>query len=138
MIISFFQCAFFFPSPWAFCLWGFCSNFFAYLKIWENLKLSIFFQFLELPCSSFRSHFVTLLNVLLQWALMTAIDPAHSLANLIYIGYGRDPSSALSVTRRRSVDRKKQRTERNVFQCFVFGPKKSGKSALLDSFLGRC
>ncbi|XP_021898053.1 mitochondrial Rho GTPase 2 isoform X2 [Carica papaya] len=72
-----------------------------------------------------------------EWALMTAIDPAHSLANLIYIGYGRDPSSALSVTRRRSVDRKKQRTERNVFQCFVFGPKKSGKSALLDSFLGR-
>jgi Ras family protein T1 len=78
-----------------------------------------------------------LLYVLMQWALMTLLDPRKSLANLTYIGYGHDPASTFSVTRKRSVDRKKQRTERNVFQCFVFGPKKSGKSALLDSFLGR-
>lgn len=68
---------------------------------------------------------------------MTLLDPQKSLANLICIGYGHDSASTFSVTRKRSVDRKKQRTERNVFQCFVFGPKKSGKSALLDSFLGR-
>lgn len=87
-------------------------------------------------------HLFTMTNdalfyVLMQWALMTLLDPRKTLANLIYIGYGHDPASTFSVTRKRSVDRKKQRTERNVFQCFVFGPKKSGKSAILDSFLGR-
>lgn len=74
----------------------------------------------------------------LQWALMTSLDPHRSLANLVYIGYGGDPASAVRITRRRSVDRKKQRTERNVFQCFVFGPRSAGKSSLLNSLLGRC
>ncbi|XP_007050628.2 PREDICTED: mitochondrial Rho GTPase 2 isoform X1 [Theobroma cacao] len=80
---------------------------------------------------------LTLNGFLSEWALMTYLDPSCSLANLICIGYGGDPTSALYVTRRRSADRKKQRTERNVFHCFVFGPKRSGKSALLNSFLGR-
>ncbi|GMP99827.1 hypothetical protein CsSME_00047156 [Camellia sinensis var. sinensis] len=60
-----------------------------------------------------------------------------SMANLICIGYTSDPASALRLTRRRSIDRKKQQTDRNVFQCFVFGPKNAGKSALLKAFLGR-
>ncbi|KAG2695514.1 hypothetical protein I3843_07G016600 [Carya illinoinensis] len=72
-----------------------------------------------------------------EWALMTLIDPAWCMENLIYIGYPGDPLSAFRVTRKRRVDRKKQQTDRNVFQCFVFGPKKAGKSALLNSFLGR-
>ncbi|KAH9689209.1 mitochondrial Rho GTPase 1 [Citrus sinensis] len=72
-----------------------------------------------------------------EWALMTLLDPARSVENLIYIGYPGDPSSAIRVTRKRRIDRKKQQAERNVFQCFVFGPKKAGKSALLNSFLGR-
>lgn len=72
----------------------------------------------------------------LQWDLMTLLDPFRSLANLVYIGYNGDPASALRVTRR-TIDRKKQRTERSVFQCFVFGPKNAGKSTLLDSLLGR-
>lgn len=76
-------------------------------------------------------------NNMLQWALMTLLDPARSVENLIYIGYPGDPSSAIRVTRKRRIDRKKQQAERNVFQCFVFGPKKAGKSALLNSFLGR-
>ncbi|XWS31589.1 hypothetical protein CRYUN_Cryun23aG0089200 [Craigia yunnanensis] len=80
---------------------------------------------------------LTLNGFLSEWALMTSLDPSCSLANLICIGYGGDPTSALRLTRRRSADRKKQRTERNVFHCFVFGPKRSGKSALLNSFLGR-
>ncbi|XP_062143938.1 mitochondrial Rho GTPase 2 [Alnus glutinosa] len=80
----------------------------------------------------------TSLNAFLsQWALMTALDPRLSLANLVYIGYGGDPASALHITRRRSVDCKKQRSERNVLQCFVFGPKSAGKSSLLNSLLGR-
>lgn len=76
--------------------------------------------------------------MLLQWALMTILDPPRSLANLIYIGYGGDPATALRVTRRRLTDRKKQKTERNVFHCFVFGPKKAGKSALLNTLIRRC
>ncbi|KAI8024188.1 Mitochondrial Rho GTPase 1 [Camellia lanceoleosa] len=72
-----------------------------------------------------------------EWALMTLLDPIRSVENLIYIGYAGDPSSAIRVTRRRRLDRKKQQSERTVFQCFVFGPKKAGKSGLLNSFIGR-
>ncbi|CAI9785665.1 unnamed protein product [Fraxinus pennsylvanica] len=73
----------------------------------------------------------------LQWALMALLDPVQSLANLIYIGYNCNAASALNITRRRSIDRRKQQTECSVFQCFVFGPKKAGKSALLMSLLDR-
>ncbi|KAG6532194.1 hypothetical protein ZIOFF_006033 [Zingiber officinale] len=72
-----------------------------------------------------------------HWALMTLQDPKASLANLIYIGYTGDPASVFHVTRKRRLDRKKQRTQRNVFQCFVFGPKNAGKTTLLNSFIGR-
>lgn len=68
---------------------------------------------------------------------MTLRNPAATMENLIYIGYPGEVSSTIRVTRKRRLDRKKQQSERNVFQCFVFGPKKAGKSALLDSFLGR-
>lgn len=68
---------------------------------------------------------------------MTLLNPASTMENLIYIGYPGDVSSTIRVTRKRRLDRKKQQSERNVFQCFVFGPKRAGKSALLDSFLGR-
>ncbi|MCI57662.1 mitochondrial-like Rho GTPase, partial [Trifolium medium] len=68
---------------------------------------------------------------------MTLLNPTFSVENLKYMGYDGDPSYAIRVTRRRHVDRKKQRSERNVLQCFVFGPMKAGKSALLDSFIGR-
>ncbi|KAL8119527.1 mitochondrial Rho GTPase 1-like [Apium graveolens] len=71
------------------------------------------------------------------WALMTVRDPIYSVENLIYIGYAGDPSSAIRVTRRRRIDRKKKQTDRSVFQCFVFGPKEAGKSALLNSLIGR-
>ncbi|KAK1318288.1 Rac-like GTP-binding protein ARAC9 [Acorus calamus] len=39
--------------------------------------------------------------------------------------------------RRRRLDRKRQQTQRNVYQCYVFGPRKSGKSALLNTLIGR-
>ncbi|GKF71962.1 mitochondrial Rho GTPase 1-like protein [Tanacetum coccineum] len=71
------------------------------------------------------------------WALMTLLNPVLSVENLVYIGYAGDPSSAVRVTRKRRVDRKKQHSDQNVFQCFVFGPKEAGKSSLLDSFVGR-
>lgn len=71
------------------------------------------------------------------WALMTLLEPQKSLAHLIYIGYARDPSSAFRITRRRRHDRKKQRSQRVVFQAYVFGAANSGKSALLNALVGR-
>ncbi|GJX56910.1 mitochondrial Rho GTPase 1-like protein [Tanacetum coccineum] len=68
---------------------------------------------------------------------MTLLNPVLSVENLVYIGYAGDPSSAVRVTRKRRVDRKKQHSDQNVFRCFVFGPKEAGKSSLLDSFVGR-
>ncbi|KDP23523.1 hypothetical protein JCGZ_23356 [Jatropha curcas] len=72
-----------------------------------------------------------------EWALMALLDPSRAVENLIYLAYPNDPSYAVRVTRKRRLDRKKQQSERNVFQCFVFGPKNAGKSALLNSFVGR-
>lgn len=80
---------------------------------------------------------LTLEGFLSEWALMTLLDPTSSLAYLIYIGYTGDPSAAFQVTRRRRVDRKRQQSQRNVLQCFVFGPKNAGKSALLNLLIGR-
>ncbi|WCJ43161.1 Mitochondrial Rho GTPase 1 [Euphorbia peplus] len=72
-----------------------------------------------------------------EWALMTLLDPSRAMENLIYIGYPLDTSTAIRITRKRRLDRKKQLSERSVFQCLVFGPKNSGKSALLNSYTGR-
>lgn len=68
---------------------------------------------------------------------MALLNPIFSVENLVYMGFPGDPSSAVCVTRRRHVDRKKQHSERNVLQCFIFGPIKAGKSALLNYFIGR-
>ncbi|KAM0071668.1 putative small GTPase, EF-hand domain pair, EF hand associated, type-1, EF hand associated, type-2 [Helianthus debilis subsp. tardiflorus] len=80
---------------------------------------------------------INLSGFLSQWALMTLLDPPQSLAYLIYLGYTGDLAKAIRVTRKRSVDFRKQHTDRQVFQCFVFGPKHAGKSALLTSFVER-
>ncbi|CAA7015830.1 unnamed protein product [Microthlaspi erraticum] len=71
------------------------------------------------------------------WQMMALIDPAKSLEYLVYAIFPHDPSSAIRVTRERSIDRKEQKSEREVVQCFVFGPNSSGKSALLNRFIGR-
>ncbi|KAL4202441.1 hypothetical protein AMTRI_Chr02g221070 [Amborella trichopoda] len=67
---------------------------------------------------------------------MTDLDPVNSIANLTYIAYPGDLISAFHVTQRRKQDRKCQQSQRNVFQCFVFGPKNAGKSALLNALIG--
>lgn len=91
-----------------------------------------------LRCYLGTIYLVTACVYTLQWALMTLLDPAKSLANLLYIGYTGDIALAFHVTRRRRLDRRRQESQRNVFLCYVFGPKSAGKSALLNSFTGRC
>ncbi|ONM10695.1 Mitochondrial Rho GTPase 1 [Zea mays] len=81
---------------------------------------------------------LSLEGFLSKWALMTLLDPTNSYANLAYVGYPGEFSSAFTVTRRRRVDRKKQHTQRNIFQCYVFGARGSGKTSLLQSFIGSC
>ncbi|KAK3149560.1 hypothetical protein QOZ80_3AG0219100 [Eleusine coracana subsp. coracana] len=80
---------------------------------------------------------LSLNGFLSKWALMTFLDPSKSLANLVYVGYLGDFASAFTTTRKRRDDRKRKQTHRNVFHCYVFGPRGSGKSALLQSFIGR-
>ncbi|CAL5330258.1 unnamed protein product [Camellia sinensis] len=80
---------------------------------------------------------LTACDINIQWALMTLLDPIRSVENLIYIGYAGDPSSAIHITWKRHFARRKKQSDRTVFQCLVLGPKKAGKSALLNSFIGR-
>ncbi|KAH9577000.1 hypothetical protein CY35_01G191700 [Sphagnum magellanicum] len=80
---------------------------------------------------------ITLNGFLSQWAFMTLREPQKSLAHLIYIGYPGDLTLAFRITQRRKQDRKKQRSQRVVLQCFVFGPTNVGKSALLNALIGR-
>ena len=68
---------------------------------------------------------------------MTLLEPQKSLAYLIYLGYPNDTSSAFRITNRRRRDRRRQRSDRVVFQCYVFGATKCGKTALLNAFIGR-
>lgn len=80
---------------------------------------------------------LTLDGFLSLWSLMTLLEPQKSLSYLIYLGYPNDPSSAFRITNRRRRDRRRQRSDRVVFQCYVFGATNCGKSALLNAFIGR-
>lgn len=71
-----------------------------------------------------------------QWTLATLLNPTLSVENLVHLGYN-DPRSAINITRKRHIDRKNKHCERNVFQCFIFGAKKAGKSTLLNNLIGR-
>ncbi|CAD5322142.1 unnamed protein product [Arabidopsis thaliana] len=74
----------------------------------------------------------------LEAFLSLVIKTTRSLEYLMYIRFpSDDPSSAIRVTRKRVLDRKEKKSERKVVQCFVFGPKNAGKSALLNQFIGR-
>ena len=81
--------------------------------------------------------FVFIFNLLWQWALMTLLDPVKSLAHFIYLNYPGDVSTAFQISRRRRIDRKRQCTQRNVTNCFVFGPDKAGKTTLIRTLIGR-
>ncbi|KAI8986202.1 mitochondrial Rho GTPase [Trametes punicea] len=81
---------------------------------------------------------VTLQGWLAQWSMTTLLDHRTTLAYLAYLGYPDEPrTSALQVTRPRKVDRRKGKSTRNVFLCYVCGAAGSGKTSLLRAFAGK-
>lgn len=81
---------------------------------------------------------ITLDGFLSKWKLMALLDPNFCVEHLLCIGYMGNPQSAIQLTRRRRIDCRRQKSNRNVYQCFVIGPKEGGKTALLNSFIRRC
>lgn len=87
--------------------------------------------------------FVTLQGWLAQWAMTTFLDYRITTEYLVYLGFEKDARLALRITKSR---KKRQRhgkfyrtpvSDRQVFNCYIVGKSKSGKSSLLESFLGR-
>ncbi|KAG7661383.1 GEM1 [[Candida] subhashii] len=86
--------------------------------------------------------YVTLQGWLAQWNLTTFLSYKTTLEYLGYLGFDEGSSiKALKITKPR---KKRQRqgkfyrnsvNDRNVFNCFILGAPKSGKSSLLESFL---
>lgn len=87
--------------------------------------------------------FVTLQGWLAQWTMTTYLDYKITTAYLVYLGFQEDAKLAVQITKSRRMRRRQGRlyrsyvTDRKVFNCFVVGKRNSGKSSLLESFLGR-
>jgi Ras family protein T1 len=89
---------------------------------------------------------VTLQGWLAQWSMTTFLDYKITLSYLAYLGFeakNGSTTSALKVTKPRRERTKNSSqvrvnvNDRTVFNCFVLGGPKSGKSSLLEAFLGR-
>ncbi|SCU84246.1 LANO_0C00848g1_1 [Lachancea nothofagi CBS 11611] len=85
---------------------------------------------------------VTLQGWLAQWTMTTFLDYRTTTEYLVYLGIERDARLALQVTKSRKKRRRNGKlyrapvTDRKVFNCFVVGKPYSGKSSLLESFVG--
>ena len=80
---------------------------------------------------------VTLQGWLAQWSMTTLLDHKTTLGYLAYFGYPSPRTSAFQVTRPRKAERRKGKSTRNVFLCYVCGAAGSGKTSLLSEFVGR-
>ncbi|KAG7281659.1 hypothetical protein CRUP_019171 [Coryphaenoides rupestris] len=85
---------------------------------------------------------ITYQGFLSQWTLTTYLDVQRCLEYLGYLGYSivaeqESQASGITVTRDKKIDLQKRQTKRSVFRCNVFGDVCSGKSGLLQAFLGR-
>ncbi|RKP32214.1 mitochondrial Rho GTPase [Metschnikowia bicuspidata] len=86
--------------------------------------------------------YVSLQGWLAQWNLTTFLDHKTTLEYLAYLGFdGGSSVRAVKVTKPRRVRQKQGKlyrgavTDRNVFNCFVVGAPKSGKTSLLELFI---
>lgn len=77
-------------------------------------------------------------GLVLCHSMTTLLDHKTTLAYLAYLGYPDEPrTDALLITRPRKHDRKKGKSTRNVFLCYVCGAAGSGKTSLLRAFAGK-
>lgn len=87
--------------------------------------------------------FITLQGWLAQWAMTTYLDHRVVTEYLVYFGFEEDTRVALQITKSRRHRRRQGKlyrssvSDRKVFNCFVFGKRFSGKTTLLEMFLGR-
>lgn len=86
--------------------------------------------------------YVSLQGWLAQWNLTTFLDHKTTLEYLAYLGFDEGNSvKAIKVTKPRSHSQKQGKlyrgpvNDRNVFNCFVIGAPKSGKTSLLELFI---
>ena len=71
-------------------------------------------------------------------SMTTLLDHKKTLSYLAYLGFpGESTTAALKVTQPRKSDRKKGKSSRNVFLCYVCGAARSGKTSLLRQFAGK-
>ncbi|KAH3688883.1 hypothetical protein WICPIJ_000128 [Wickerhamomyces pijperi] len=89
---------------------------------------------------------VTLQGWLAQWSMTTYLDYKTTLSYLAYLGFENGTYgtiSAVKVTKPRKERVRKDKkyrvgvTDRAVFNCYVLGGSGSGKSSLMEAFLGR-
>lgn len=87
--------------------------------------------------------YITLQGWLAQWSMTTYINYEITTAYIKYFGFEGEAKSALQVTKPRKYRRRLGRLyrakvyDRKVFNCFVIGRSNSGKTSVLESFLGR-
>lgn len=60
-------------------------------------------------------------------SLMTALDPRKSMEYFALLGYEGDITQAFKITRPRRLDRKRGKSTRDVFHCFIMGKHGVGK-----------
>lgn len=81
---------------------------------------------------------ITLQGFLAQWAMTTLLDYRTTLSYFGYLGFtGESSLTGIKVMRSKKIDRKKRKTSRTTFSCYVFGAVGSGKTALLRNFIGK-
>eukprot|EP00696_Hemimastix_kukwesjijk_P011882 gnl/Hemi2/24900_TR8374_c0_g1_i1.p1 gnl/Hemi2/24900_TR8374_c0_g1~~gnl/Hemi2/24900_TR8374_c0_g1_i1.p1 ORF type:complete len:654 (+),score=138.57 gnl/Hemi2/24900_TR8374_c0_g1_i1:82-2043(+) len=81
--------------------------------------------------------FLDLRGFLAAWKMLTLLDVEMALTYLVYLSYPGDPVHSIHPTRRRELDRTKNKVSRSVFLVYVFGSGKCGKRTFLDRFVGR-
>lgn len=86
--------------------------------------------------------YVSLQGWLAQWNLTTFLEHKTTLEYLAYLGFDEGNSAkAIKVTKPRKLRQKQGKqyrgpvNDRNVFNCFIIGAPKSGKTSLLELFI---
>ncbi len=75
-----------------------------------------------------------------MFRLTTYLEVARTLEHLAYLGFNiryTNQLAAIKVTRDRRIDLQEKCTSRSVIYCHVIGPKDVGKTAFIQSFVGR-